>query len=95
MAEEWQATAAQSESGALRVSADATRVNIGAVLPLRAEGPAARNAVVDWVVEEGPSGGSVSGSGVYTAPQSPGVYHLIASTGAERARLAIKVFTVQ
>ncbi len=95
VAEEWQATAAQSESGALRVSADATRVNIGAVLPLRVDGPAARNAVVDWVVEEGPSGGSVSNSGVYTAPQSPGVYHLIASTGAERARLAIKVFTVQ
>jgi len=95
VAEEWQAGAAQSHSGALRVSADAYRVNIGAVLPLRASGPAAQDAAVDWVVEEGPSGGSVSSSGVYTAPHSPGVYHVIASSGAERARLAIKVFTVR
>jgi hypothetical protein len=95
LAEKWQATTAQSQSGALRVSADASRVNIGAVLPLRASGPAVQNAVVGWVVEEGPSGGSVSSSGIYNAPLSPGIYHLVASSGAERARLAIKVFTVR
>jgi len=37
----------------------------------------------------------VSGGGVYAAPLSPGVYHVIASSGAERARLPIKVFTVR
>jgi len=50
---------------------------------------------VRWEVEEGAAGGSVSGGGVYAAPLSPGVYHVIASSGAERARLPIKVFTVR
>jgi hypothetical protein len=91
--EEWQAGAAQSPSGALRVSAEAYRVNIGTILPLSASGPAAESGAVNWEIEEGAAGGSVSG-GVYTAPLSPGIYHLVARAGAERARLAIKVFTV-
>jgi len=94
-AEEWPAEAAQSPSGALRVSAEAYRVNIGAIVPLNASGPAAENGAVRWEVEEGAAGGSVSGGGVYAAPLSPGVYHVIASSGAERARLPIKVFTVR
>ncbi len=94
-AEEWPAEAAQSPSGALRVSAEAYRVNIGAIVPLNASGPAAKNGAVRWEVEEGAAGGSVSGGGVYAAPLSPGVYHVIASSGAERARLPIKVFTVR
>jgi hypothetical protein len=95
VAEEWQAGAGQSPSGALRVSSVAYRVNIGTILPLSASGPAAENAAVQWTVEEGASGGRVSSAGVYTAPLTPGVYHLVASSRAERARLAIKVFTVQ
>ena len=93
--EEWRAGAAQSPSGRLRVSAEAYRVNIGAIVPLKASGPAAENGAVHWEVEEGAAGGSVSGGGVYAAPLSPGVYHVIASNGAERVRLAIKVFTVR
>jgi len=92
--EEWQVGAVQSLSGALRVGAEAYRVNIGTVLPLFASGPAAETFPVLWEVEEGAAGGSVSG-GVYTAPLSPGLYHLVARAGGENARLAIKVFTVQ
>jgi len=92
--EEWQAGAVQSPGGTLRVSAEAYRVNIGTVVPLSATGPAAESFPVLWEVEEGAAGGSVSG-GVYTAPLSPGLYHLVSSAGAEKARLAIKVFTVQ
>jgi hypothetical protein len=77
------------------VSAEAYRVNIGTILPLSASGPAAESGAVDWEIEEGAAGGSVSGLGIYTAPLSPGVYHIVARAGAERARLAIKVFTVQ
>jgi hypothetical protein len=95
VAEEWKREAAESQSGALRVSAEAYRVNIGAHLTLVASGPATRNAAVDWTVEEGALGGSVSSSGVYIAPLSPGIYHVVASSGSERARLAIKVFTVR
>jgi hypothetical protein len=92
-----QPATAESDGGALRISAEASRVNIGTHLPLVASGPATaiRNAAVEWTVEEGESGGSVSSSGVYIAPLSPGTYHVVASNGAERARLAIEVFTVR
>lgn len=85
----------ESDSGALRISSEASRVNIGTHLPLIASGPAVRNAAVKWTVEEGESAGSVSSSGVYIAPLSPGTYHVVASSGSERARLAIEVFTVR
>ena len=91
----WQPATAQSDSGALLISAEASRVNVGTHLPLVASGPAVRNAAVEWTVEEGESAGSVSSSGVYIAPLSPGTYHVVASSGSERARLAIEVFTVR
>jgi chitinase len=50
---------------------------------------------VEWSVEEGAPGGSVSNAGVYKAPLSPGVYHVVASNGVERARVEIQVFTVR
>ncbi len=90
-----QPVTAQSDGGALLISADASRVNIGTHLPLVASGPAVRNSAAEWMVEEGESGGSVSSSGVYIAPLSPGTYHVLASSGSERARLTIEVFTVR
>ncbi len=36
------------------------------------------NPAVAWSVEEGAGGGIVSSSGVYTAPATPGVYHVVA-----------------
>jgi hypothetical protein len=91
----WQPVTARSDRGALLISAEGSRVNIGTHLPLVASGPAVRNAAVEWTVEEGELGGSVSSSGVYIAPLSPGTYHVVASSGSERARLPIEVFTVR
>lgn len=84
-----------SQSGALHVTASGYRINIGARLRLIASGPATQDASVQWMVEEGSLGGSVSNTGLYVAPFLPGVYHVIASSGSEHARLAIKVFTVR
>ena len=93
--DEWQTAAAQSESGDLRISAESYRINIGTHLPLRARGSATASNEVRWSVEEGAAGGKVTDTGVYIAPLVPGMYHVIAISGSERARLAINVFTVR
>ncbi len=70
-------------------------MNIGTFIQLEATGSANQNLAVQWSVEEGPSGGQVSNSGVYKAPLSPGVYHVVADNGAERAKVEVQVFTVR
>jgi hypothetical protein len=84
-----------SEARGLRIVAPSYRVNIGAVIQLEAIGSSNQGAPIQWSIEEGSSGGSVSDSGVYQAPVAPGVYHVVASDGVERARIEIRVFTVQ
>ena len=33
-----------------------------------------------WEIQEGPPGGSIDGTGLYTAPQKPGIYHVRATS---------------
>ena len=42
----------------------------------------AANNDVSWSLQETTSGGSISSSGIYTAPSAPGVYHVVASSAA-------------
>src|SRR5437868_5932252 len=55
----------------------------GAKLQLSAtiSGPADRSVV--WQVQEGDSGGRIDGSGLYTAPEAPGTYHVVAASHAD------------
>ena len=45
------------------------------------------NAGVAWSIEEGSAGGSVTPSGLYTAPAAAGTYHLIAASQADPTKL--------
>jgi hypothetical protein len=47
-----------------------------------------------WSVQEGSSGGSVSSGGVYTAPSTPGTYHVIAASRADPSKAAVATITV-
>ncbi|MCX8131536.1 MAG: glycosyl hydrolase family 18 protein [Clostridia bacterium] len=49
---------------------------------------------VTWSVQEGASGGIVSSSGMYTAPRTPGVYHVIAKSCTDPAKSATATVTV-
>lgn len=40
----------------------------------------ASSGTVNWSVLEGPSGGSVTSGGAYTAPATPGIYHVVATS---------------
>jgi hypothetical protein len=46
------------------------------------------NTAVTWSVLEGSSGGTVSASGVYTAPRTAGTYHVVATSAADGSRTA-------
>ena len=49
---------------------------------------------VSWSVQEGAAGGTVNGSGVYTAPSSAGTFHVIATSVADNTESASATITV-
>jgi hypothetical protein len=49
---------------------------------------------VTWSVREGASGGTVSTSGAYTAPTTPGTYHVVATSVADGTASAEAAVTV-
>jgi hypothetical protein len=44
------------------------------------------NQAVTWSVLEGATGGTVSTSGLYTAPSTPGTYHVVATSVADNTK---------
>ncbi len=59
------------------------QVEPGGSVPFLASVTGSADAGVVWSVQEGSSGGSVTDSGVYTAPTAAGTYHLIAASRAD------------
>ena len=53
------------------------------------------NTAVTWSVVEGASGGTVTQGGLYTAPQSPGTYHVKATSQADQTKSGTASVTVQ
>ena len=49
---------------------------------------------VIWSVQEGPTGGSVTAIGVYTAPNGAGTYHVVAASHADPTRQEVAAVTV-
>ncbi len=49
---------------------------------------------VSWSIAEGPAGGSITSSGLYTAPSTAGTYHVVATDTANPAITATTVVTV-
>lgn len=52
------------------------------------------NTLVNWSVQEGAAGGIVSSSGLYTAPQASGTFHLVATSQADPTKSAASLITV-
>ncbi|MBZ4399855.1 glycosyl hydrolase family 18 protein [Myxococcus sp. MISCRS1] len=52
------------------------------------------NTQVLWSVREGSAGGAVTQAGVYTAPATPGTYHVVAQSLADPSRSAEATVTV-
>ncbi len=69
-------------------------VAIGGMVQFRATVANASSTGVRWTVQEGASGGTVSATGLYTAPQSSGTYHVVAVSEADSAATATATVTV-
>ncbi len=52
------------------------------------------NTAVTWSVQEGVAGGSITSTGVYTAPENAGTYHVVATSAADAARTAAAAVAV-
>ncbi len=50
---------------------------------------------VNWKIQEGAAGGSVTSQGQYTAPNVPGTYHLVATSQHDTTQNSIAAITVQ
>ncbi|MGZ6035588.1 MAG: hypothetical protein ACXWLG_09105, partial [Myxococcaceae bacterium] len=53
-----------------------------------------QSTAVSWSVQEGAAGGTVNGSGLYTAPSSSGTFHVIATSVADNTESASAAVTV-
>ncbi len=72
---------------AVSVSPTSAQVQAGATQTFTASVTGTNNTAVTWsVVESG--GGSISAAGVYTAPATPGTYHVVATSVADSRRSA-------
>jgi streptogramin lyase len=52
------------------------------------------SAYWEWTVEEGTSGGTISNTGLYTAPSTSGTYHVVAVDGLDSSQSATATVTV-
>jgi len=52
------------------------------------------NTAVTWSIQEGSAGGTISASGLYTAPATAGTYHVVATSQADPTKSATAAVTV-
>jgi hypothetical protein len=52
------------------------------------------NTAVTWSVQEGAAGGTVTAAGIYTAPNTPGTYHVVVTSQADPSKSATVTITV-
>ncbi len=62
----------------LQITPGQTVVSTGTRQTFKAEGSGGGDPTVRWEIQEGESGGSITPDGNYTAPATPGIYHVVA-----------------
>jgi len=77
------------------VSPSTAEIAPGTTLPLTATVTNAPNTTVTWSIQEGNSGGTVSSTGLYTAPSTPGTYHVIATSVYDPAHSGTATISVE
>ncbi len=96
-----QADAAKAARATVNVAAVAISLNpidvtidVGNQFPFVATVTGTVNTAVSWAVQEGTSGGSITSSGLYTAPGADGAFHVIATSQADTTQMATATVTV-
>ncbi|MGQ9525411.1 MAG: dockerin type I repeat-containing protein, partial [Armatimonadota bacterium] len=71
---------------AVRVSPEAVMIPPKGTYAFQAKVVGMADQSVEWSVVEGPAGGIISPEGVYTAPETPGKYHVVARSKADPSK---------
>lgn len=71
-----------------------TNVTTEATRQFTASVTGSSNTAVTWSIQEGVTGGAVDTLGVYTAPATPGTYHVVATSIADSSKSASSTVTV-
>jgi hypothetical protein len=79
---------------AIAIAPSTTTVVGGNTVQLQATVTGSTDTAATWSVQEGTAGGSVSASGLYTAPQTAGTYHVVAASHADPSKTAVSTVTV-
>ena len=69
------AYAAKTTSISVTINATTTTVPTNRTLTFTATVKGTTNQAVTWSIQEGSAGGTISSSGLYTAPATAGIYH--------------------
>ncbi|BDG02290.1 right-handed parallel beta-helix repeat-containing protein [Anaeromyxobacter oryzae] len=78
----------------IAVSPASTTVASGGTVQLSAAVTGSPDVAVTWSVQEGAAGGTISASGLYTAPAAAGTYHAVATSHADPSKTAVSTITV-
>ena len=80
----------------IRVSISPSAISVGAAgnQQFAATVTGSLNQSVTWGVQEGSAGGTITSGGLYTAPSTPGIYHVVATSEADNSRSATATVTV-
>ena len=70
------------------ISPASATVAVGASQQFEAMVTGSNDTSVTWSALEGPSGGAISGTGLFTASNNPGTYHVIATSAADTTKSA-------
>jgi len=76
------------------VSPPTPLIAVGQAVAFTASGDGLAGAAASWSITEGAAGGTVSASGLYTAPPTPGMYHVVATSTVNAGLSATALVTV-
>lgn len=82
------------ESIAVSVTPSETSISAGKQVTLTAHVTGTTTQAVAWSVEGGFSAGTITPLGVYTAPETPGVYRVLAQSVADNSQVGVATITV-
>jgi hypothetical protein len=83
-----------SPSSSLTIAPASAVVIAGRSLQLTAAAAGSSDTAVTWSIQEGAAGGSISSSGLYTAPHAGGTFHVVATSHADPSQTFVVPLTV-
>jgi WD40 repeat protein len=87
-------TGGGTEPVAVSISPPTANVIQGGTQSFTARVTGTSNSAVNWTVQEGTTGGSITSMGVYTAPNKDGTFHVIATSQADTSKSSTAIATV-